>query len=118
MPSYGGKVIIGSKTLANCTSCADYKLFVKGGIKTEKVKVEIAADNGWADYVFNKNYNLMPLKEVEHFINELVQTFRTTRAQAKKCQFNQQISSLSNLTSRVLKLSIQAKHLSITNLLL
>ncbi|GGG58227.1 hypothetical protein [Epilithonimonas arachidiradicis] len=46
-----------------------YKLYVKDGIKTEKVKVDIAADNGWADYVFAKDYKLMPLKEVENYIN-------------------------------------------------
>ncbi len=46
-----------------------YNLFVKDGIKTEKVKVDIAASNGWADYVFKKDYKLMPLKDVEHFIN-------------------------------------------------
>jgi len=65
-----GRVIIGSKnTLRDCTSCNGYNLFVKGGIKTEKVKVEIAAENGWADYVFKKDYKLMPLKEVENYIN-------------------------------------------------
>ncbi|WP_353151054.1 hypothetical protein [Chryseobacterium sp.] len=47
-----------------------YKLFVKDGIRTEKVKVDIAASNGWADYVFEKDYKLMPLKEVEQFINK------------------------------------------------
>ncbi|QBJ88280.1 hypothetical protein DDI74_19470 [Chryseobacterium gleum] len=47
-----------------------YKLFVKDGIKTEKVKVDIAASNGWADYVFEKDYKLMPLNEVEQFINK------------------------------------------------
>ncbi|PZU80016.1 MAG: hypothetical protein DI529_16995 [Chryseobacterium sp.] len=46
-----------------------YKLFVKDGIRTEKVKVEIAAENGWADYVFAKDYKLMPLKEVESYIS-------------------------------------------------
>ena len=45
-----------------------YKLFVKDGIKTEKVKVDIAASNGWADYVFEKDYKLMPLKELATFI--------------------------------------------------
>jgi len=64
----GGRVVIGSTTLANCSDCNQYKLFVKNGIRTEKVKVDIAASNGWADYVFKKDYKLMPLKEVEHFI--------------------------------------------------
>ena len=47
-----------------------YKLFVKDGIRTEKVKVDIADSNGWADYVFEKDYKLMPLNEVEQFINK------------------------------------------------
>jgi len=46
-----------------------YKLFVKDGIKTEKVKVDIAASNGWADYVFEKEYKLMPLNDLDEFIN-------------------------------------------------
>lgn len=66
----GGKVLIGGKStnLYNCNSCNDYRLFVKDGIKTEKVKVDIAAENGWADYVFAKEYKLMPLQEVENYI--------------------------------------------------
>ena len=62
-----GKVIIGSKTLADCLTCSDYKLFVKDGIRTEKVKVDIAT-GVWADYVFKKDYQLRPLAEVEKFI--------------------------------------------------
>ncbi len=64
-----GAVIIGTKNdLYSCTTCFGYKLFVKGGIKTEKVKVEIAAENNWADYVFKKDYKLMPLKDIESYI--------------------------------------------------
>lgn len=46
-----------------------YKLYVKDGIKTEKVKVDIATENGWADYVFDKDYKLMPIKELEDYIS-------------------------------------------------
>ncbi len=53
-----------------CNNCMDYRLFVKDGIKTEKVKVEIAASNGWADYVFKKDYKLMPLKDLQSYIDE------------------------------------------------
>ncbi len=63
-----GKIGIGTENV-NCSTCNDYRLFVREGIKTEKIKVDIAADNGWADYVFKKDYQLMPLKEVEYFIN-------------------------------------------------
>ncbi|CAH0213881.1 hypothetical protein [Chryseobacterium sp. Bi04] len=47
-----------------------YKLFVKEGIRTERVKVDIAAANGWADYVFEKDYKLMPLNDLAQFINK------------------------------------------------
>jgi len=45
-----------------------YKLYVKDGIRTEKVKVDIASDNGWADYVFEDTYQLNTLEEVENYI--------------------------------------------------
>ncbi len=61
------KVGIGTDDF-DCIDCADYKLFVKSGIKTEKIKVEVAALNGWADYVFDKDYNLMPLQKLNEFI--------------------------------------------------
>lgn len=48
----------------------DYALYVGKGIKTEKVKVEIASENEWADYVFFDNYKLMPLKKLQSFIQE------------------------------------------------
>lgn len=64
-----GKVAMGTSNY-NCASCAGYRLFVKDGIKTEKVKVEIASANGWADYVFEKDYKLMPLAELEKQIKE------------------------------------------------
>ena len=54
----------------NIGNIAGYRLFVKEGILTEKIKVEIAANNGWADYVFTKDYKLRPLAEVEKFIAE------------------------------------------------
>lgn len=63
------KVGIGTDN-TDCSNCTDYKLFVKDGIKTEKIKVDIAANNGWADYVFKKDYNLMPLKDLQSYIDE------------------------------------------------
>lgn len=47
-----------------------YKLYVDQGILTEKVKVAVANSANWADYVFAKEYKLMPLTEVEQFVNE------------------------------------------------
>ena len=64
-----GKIYIGSNaSYPNATG--NYKLFVEGGILTEKVKVALRSTANWADYVFEKNYDLMPLKNVEEYINQ------------------------------------------------
>lgn len=47
-----------------------YKLYVSDGILTEKVKVAIKNSAEWADYVFEKNYKLMSLTELEAFVNK------------------------------------------------
>lgn len=44
----------------------EYQLSVKGKIRAEEVKVE----TGWADFVFEEDYNLRTLEEVENFIKE------------------------------------------------
>ncbi|MBP6557337.1 MAG: hypothetical protein KAX93_00585 [Flavobacterium sp.] len=62
-----GKIYIGSNT-AYPNTTGNYKLFVEGGILTEKVKVALRSSANWADYVFAKDYKLMPLKEVEQFV--------------------------------------------------
>lgn len=62
-----GKIYIGSTATYPNTS-GNYKLFVEGGILTEKVKVALRSTANWADYVFEKNYDLMPLKNVEEYI--------------------------------------------------
>jgi len=61
-----GKVTIGTERYDN----DDYKLYVIDGIKTEKIKVEVAAANNWADYVFKKDYKLMSLGDLENYINK------------------------------------------------
>jgi hypothetical protein len=48
----------------------DFKLWVEGGIRTERVRVDIASENNWADYVFDEDYVLMPIEELEAFIKE------------------------------------------------
>ena len=48
------------------TPAANYKLVVDGAFSARKVKVQ---QNGWADYVFYKNYNLPSLHEIEQFIH-------------------------------------------------
>ena len=49
---------------------AGYKLYVAGGILTEKVKVAIKDSGEWADYVFGANYKLRSLNEVERYIQQ------------------------------------------------
>jgi len=48
----------------------DYSLFVGKGIITEKVKVALNSTDNWADYVFEEDYNLSSLEEVEEHIEE------------------------------------------------
>jgi len=64
-----GKMYIGSSWIYP-NNTGNYKLFVEGGILTEKVKVALRSTNNWADYVFADDYKLMPLKQVEEFINK------------------------------------------------
>jgi len=58
-----GSVGIGTSN----TNDAAYKLFVETGIRTRKIKVD---QDGWPDYVFNRNYHLRPLNEIEKFIRQ------------------------------------------------
>ena len=48
------------------TTTPTYKLSVNGNIRTKEVVVE----TGWSDYVFDKNYKLNSLDEVEKFIQK------------------------------------------------
>ncbi|MBC9929980.1 tail fiber protein [Chitinophaga qingshengii] len=45
------------------------KLAVKGSVLAQRVKVSTTADS-WPDYVFNKNYALPSLQEVENYIEK------------------------------------------------
>jgi hypothetical protein len=74
---FHGKVGIGGNSTtafgdfpaaAGSVDVTGYNLFVKGGILTEEIRVSLNA--GWADYVFDKGYDLKPLAEVEDFIAE------------------------------------------------
>lgn len=62
-----GKIGIGTENTPNtigATNISSYLLYVKGGILTDELRVA----TGWADYVFEENYNLKSLSEVESFI--------------------------------------------------
>ena len=68
-----GKVGIGLytdsfPTMAGSVDVSDYNLIVEKGILTEEVRVML--QTSWADYVFEENYNLPSLNEVERYIEE------------------------------------------------
>jgi hypothetical protein len=58
---FANSVGIGTDSISD----PSYKLFVASGIRTRKIKVDIAA---WPDFVFESNYQLMPIKEVSKYI--------------------------------------------------
>lgn len=62
-----GKVTVGTDQYDNDPN---YIFYVRKGIKAEQIKVENPATNGWADYVFKKEYKLRTLEEVEKHIQE------------------------------------------------
>jgi hypothetical protein len=62
-----GDVVIGG---IGINKPAGYKLYVETGILTEKLKVAVKNTTNWADFVFANDYKLMPLNEVETYINE------------------------------------------------
>jgi len=55
-------------TTASLIPLTNYKLFVKGGILAEEVRVNLQSN--WADYVFAKDYKLKSLAEVEAYIKD------------------------------------------------
>ncbi len=59
-----GNIIIGS----SLTTPTGYKLYVEDGILAEKVKVAVKSSADWADFVFEDNYELKDLTEVESYI--------------------------------------------------
>ena len=60
----GGQVAIGSIIPA----ASGYKLTVTGKVICEELKVKLSGS--WPDYVFNNNYNLMPLAQLQNFIGQ------------------------------------------------
>lgn len=60
-----GFVCIGRTSSAASDPAGDFKLYVEGGIRARKVKVDQLS---WPDYVFEKNYQLPSLTEVEKYI--------------------------------------------------
>ena len=67
-----GQLIIGDYLIKNdlvTPAGTDYKLFVKDGILTEKLKVANSNDYiNWSDFVFDSDYKLMSLSNLESYI--------------------------------------------------
>lgn len=66
-----GKLVIGTDDSPididnGSTDISNYHLFVEGGILTKEVRVRTT----WADYVFDKNYELLPLHQVKEHIQK------------------------------------------------
>lgn len=54
--------------LADITNAnLEYNLYVTKGIRTQQVRIDL---DDWADYVFEEDYQLRPLSEVEQFIEQ------------------------------------------------
>ncbi|MCR9153134.1 MAG: hypothetical protein NXI09_03430 [Bacteroidetes bacterium] len=65
-----GILHIGPQLLKEESTADGYYLYVEKGIRTERVKVDIAKTNGWADYVFEEDYDLISLEELESYIHD------------------------------------------------
>lgn len=63
--SFLNKVKLGATSISSPSPHDDYLISVDGKIVAREV---IVTQLNWADYVFEENYNLMPLDEVEKFI--------------------------------------------------
>ena len=61
--NYAGKAQIGSGSVPS-----EYQISVDGKLITEEVRVELSQD--WPDYVFENDYELLSLEEVEKYISE------------------------------------------------
>ena len=48
----------------------ELRMYVQGGIRAERIKVDVADLNGWADYVFEDGYQLMSTEDLEAYIQE------------------------------------------------
>lgn len=61
-----GNCLIGDGTIQ---TPAGYNLYVAQGILTPKVKIAVPGSIHWADYVFESNYPLMKLEDLENYVD-------------------------------------------------
>lgn len=67
IPGSGRLVVTQAGNVGVGTTNPDEKLAVNGKIHTKEVRVDLI---GWPDYVFDENYDLPSLREVEKYIKE------------------------------------------------
>lgn len=65
-----GRTYIGFDRPNTYSNRLKYMLWVDGAITCTKVKVQLTSASDWADYVFDKDYQLMPIKEIDQFVNQ------------------------------------------------
>ncbi|MEM6964698.1 MAG: hypothetical protein AAF573_08040 [Bacteroidota bacterium] len=78
-----------------------FKLAVKKGIISDNIFVELCENGGWCDYVFESDYNLLSLKDVEKHINE--------KGHLHKIPSAQQLKEEGGIEIRQIKLNQQEK---------
>lgn len=61
-----GKIVIGSVP----STPGNYKLYVQNGMLAEKVRVAVKGTADWADYVFEDDYDVMPIAQLDEYISE------------------------------------------------
>ncbi len=63
-----GRTYIGFDRPNTSWKKSKFMLWVDGAITCTKVKVQLTSTDDWADYVFQKDYALMPIDQVAQFI--------------------------------------------------
>ncbi len=60
----------GHVRIGDVTTPTGYQLYVEEGSLTEKLKISLKDAGQWADFVFEDDYSLLSLSEVDHFIQQ------------------------------------------------
>jgi hypothetical protein len=69
--SYSSNIYrLGSVGIGISDISSGYSLAVKGGITSDKFFIELCESGGWCDYVFEPDYQLPSLTELERFVKE------------------------------------------------
>lgn len=60
----------GKIKFGNVATPGNYKLYVEDGILSEKVRVAVEGSSFWADFVFDNDYKLMSIEDLDKFIEK------------------------------------------------